>query len=113
MIASSTLIGLLYQLWEEKSNDTELLLQLIHCFHKLFMFDSSREEAMYSTRIVVDIIECLGHKSEAVQQKAAQMCEIVLEFDRDKTGEIGNLGRKILQKKFERYMIHYTLLYNL
>ena len=34
VIATSTLIGLLYQLWKEKSEDTELLLQLIHCFHK-------------------------------------------------------------------------------
>jgi len=34
LIASSTLIGQLYQLWEEKGDDTELLLQLIHCFHK-------------------------------------------------------------------------------
>lgn len=34
LIASSTLIGLLYKLWTDKSDDTELLLQLIHCFHK-------------------------------------------------------------------------------
>jgi hypothetical protein len=25
---------MLYKLWTEKSDDTELLLQLIHCFHK-------------------------------------------------------------------------------
>ena len=24
-----------YQLWKEKSEDTEIILQLIHCFHKL------------------------------------------------------------------------------
>ena len=96
MIASSTLIGLLYQLWEEKrNNDTELLLQLIHCFHKLFLYDTSREEAMYSTRIVIDIIDCLNHKSIMVRQKATLMCDIVLEFDRDKNGDFGNLGKKI------------------
>mmetsp|Transcript_29766 Transcript_29766/g.49787 ORF Transcript_29766/g.49787 Transcript_29766/m.49787 type:complete len:947 (-) Transcript_29766:278-3118(-) len=103
LIASSTLIGLLYQLWEEKCDDTELLLQLIHCFYKLFLHDASREEAMYSTRIVVDIIECLNHRSGAVQRKAALMCELVLEFDRNQEGDIGNLGMKILQKKFESF----------
>jgi hypothetical protein len=29
--------------------------------------------------------------------------QVVLEFDRNAEGEIGNLGRKILQKKFESY----------
>jgi hypothetical protein len=76
LIASSTLVGLLYQLWEEKGDDAELLLQLVHCFHKLFMHDAAREEAMYSTRIVADLMDCLGHRSAAIRAKAAQMCEI-------------------------------------
>jgi len=40
------------------------------------MHDASREEAMYSTRIVVDIIECLNHRNAAVRAKAAIMCEL-------------------------------------
>lgn len=31
---------------------------------------------MYSTRIVVDIIECLNHRNAAVRAKAAIMCEL-------------------------------------
>lgn len=34
LIASSSLIGSLYQIWEEKSDDGEIVLQLLHCFHK-------------------------------------------------------------------------------
>ena len=50
---------------------------LIHTYiHRLFLHDASREEAMYSTRIVVDIIECLNHRNGAVRQKAAMMCEL-------------------------------------
>jgi hypothetical protein len=45
-----------------------------HC--RLFMHDASREEAMYSTRIVVDIIECLNHRNAAVRSKAGVMCEL-------------------------------------
>ena len=43
---------------------------------RLFMVKSSREEAMYSTRVVVDIIECLNHRSAAIRNKAYKMCEI-------------------------------------
>eukprot|EP01036_Dinobryon_divergens_P024940 gene24940-33435_t len=85
IFSSSTLIGMLYQLWKEKGDDVELLLQLIHCFHKLFMHQSSREEAMYSTRIVVDIIECLAHRNFAA------------------SGEPGQLGQEIIRKRFESY----------
>jgi len=40
------------------------------------MHDASREEAMYSTRIVVDIIECLNHRNGAVRANATIMCEL-------------------------------------
>jgi len=103
VIASSTLIGMLYQLWKEKGEDVELLLQLIHCFHKLFLHQSSREEAMYSTRIVVDIIECLGHRNFAVRSKADKLTDIILEFDRKSNGEPGQLGMEIIRKRFESY----------
>ncbi len=33
-IASSSLIGLLYQVWQDKREDVEILLQLLHTFHK-------------------------------------------------------------------------------
>lgn len=33
-IVSSNTIALLYGLWKEKTDDTEIVLQLIHCFHK-------------------------------------------------------------------------------
>ena len=103
MIASSNLIGLLYQTWKEKSEDIEIKLQLIHCFHKLFLREASREEAMYSTRIVVDIIECLSDPSAAVRACADEVTELVLEYDRKDDGELGQLGLQIRKKRFEGY----------
>lgn len=38
--------------------------------------EASREEAMYSTRIVVDIIDCLGHRNAAVREAADQVTEM-------------------------------------
>ncbi len=103
MIASSNLIGLLYQTWKEKSEDIEIKLQLIYCFHKLFLRQTSREEAMYSTRIVVDIIECLSDPCAAVRACADEVTDFVLEYDRKESGELGQLGLQIRKKRFEGY----------
>ena len=91
---------------------------------RLFLHQSSREEAMYSTRIVVDIIECLAHRNFAVRSKAERLTDIsktymhaympvfihddsplytVLEFDRKASGEPGQLGQEIIRKRFESY----------
>jgi len=103
MIASSNLIGLLYQTWKDKSEDIEIKLQLIHCFHKLFLVDKSREEAMYSTRIVVDIMECLSDPSAAVRACADEVTELALEYDRLENGDLGALGLRIRKKRFEGF----------
>jgi len=104
LIATSNIVGLLYQLWKEKSEDTEILLQLITCFHRFFLRDSTREEAMYSTRIVVDMLECLSHRNAAVRRAADAATELVLELDRkEDTGELGQLGLQIRKKRFEGF----------
>lgn len=103
LIASSNLIGLLYQLWKEKTEDVEILLQLIVCFHRFFLRDSTREEAMYSTRIVVDMLECLSHRNAAVRLAADEATELVLELDRKEGGELGQLGLQIRKRRFEGY----------
>ena len=36
----------------------------------MFQVDASREEAMFGTRIVVDIIECLSHKNASIRRAA-------------------------------------------
>ena len=104
ILATSNIIGLLYQLWQEKSaNEPELTLQLIVCFHRLFLCEASREEAMYSTRIVSDIIECLTHKNTAVRKAADNILEFVLEQDRQENGDLGRLGTQIKKKRFESF----------
>jgi hypothetical protein len=103
LIASSNLIGLLYQTWKERGEDTEIKLQLIHCFHLLLLRETSREEAMYSTRIVVDMIECLSHPNASVRSAADDVTDLVQELDRKKDGELGQLGVQIRKKRFEGY----------
>jgi hypothetical protein len=63
VIASSSAVGLLYQLFKDKvktkgpaetgkGTDAELPLQMLYLFYRLLMNESSREELMYSTRII-------------------------------------------------------------
>ena len=104
------IIGLLYQLWREKSSsETEITLQLIVCFHRFFLSEASREEAMYSTRIVSDIIECLSHKNSHVRKAADDILEFVLEQDRQENGELGRLGAQIKKKRFESFNRQYLI----
>merc|ERR1711871_312931 len=110
LLATSNIIGLLYQLWQEKrSSETEITLQLIVCFHRFFLSEASREEAMYSTRIVSDIIECLVHKNGRVRKAADSILEFVLEQDRQDNGELGRLGTQIKKKRFESYNRQYLI----
>ena len=47
------------------------------CNHiRLFQCESSREEAMFGTRIVVDIIECLSHKNIHIKRAADRATEL-------------------------------------
>jgi hypothetical protein len=103
MLVSNNIIGLLHQVWKDKASDVEILLQLLFCFFKFFQQECCQEEAMYGTRVVVDIIECLHHNSTAVRNMADQVCELVLELDRETNGELGELGRKIKRKRFDSY----------
>lgn len=43
---------------------------------RLFCHKEAREEAMYSTRVVVDIIDCLAHRNTAVRTTAEKLCDI-------------------------------------
>lgn len=113
LIASSNLIGLLYQTWKERGEDVEIKLQLIHCFHLLLLRESSREEAMYSTRIVVDMIECLSHPNSAVRAAADGVTDLVQELDRKMDGELGQLGTQIRKKRFEGYNQQWLLAFDL
>lgn len=106
-IKSHSIVQLLYQAWREKAEDSEIVLQSIHCFTRLFLQPGSRDEAMYDTRAVVDMMECLSHRNSAVRAAAEKGTEIVLELDRKPTGELGPLGIQIRKRRFQSYNAQY------
>ena len=104
LFLNNNIIPTLYQVWKEKSNDLEVLLQLLFCFYKLLSNENTQEEVLYGTRIIADIIECLGHTNPAVRFISDQVVELVLEVDRNElTGELGQLGLQIRKKRFDSY----------
>lgn len=58
---------------------------------------------MYNTRVVTNMIECLGHRNAAVRNAADAATELVLELDRRDGGALGALGAQIRKKRFEGY----------
>jgi hypothetical protein len=58
---------------------------------------------MYSTRIFSDIVECLSHRNSAIRNKSEKMSEFILEYDRKVDGELGQLAKSIIRKRFENY----------
>ena len=103
LISTSNIITTLYQLWKEKGDDVEIKSQLIHTFYILFQCEVSRAEVMYSTRIVVEIIDCLNHKNAAIRNAADELTELVLEYDRLNNGDLGQLGKQIRKKRYEGF----------
>ena len=65
------------------------------------MFDP---QVMYSTRVVIDMIDRLNHRNAHVRRASGKATELVLEMDRRQdTGELGELGMQIRKKRYEGY----------
>ena len=46
------------------------------CLDRLLLHEPSREELMYSTRLIADALDCLSHPHPAVRKLAAQMATL-------------------------------------
>ena len=105
MICSGIVLKQLHNLWTDRGpEDVELLLQIMHCFYRLMLNESTQNAALYSTGMISESIECLGHANLAVSQMAESISTVVLELDRDPdTGSLGTLGIQIRLKRFQSY----------
>ena len=105
MIASSSLIRALHELWQDKGDDSEIVLQLLTAFHKMLHFSETREELLYSTEAMADISDCVGSKHRATRAVADKCLDMILEIDRNEDGELGELGAQVRKR---RYLAHIT-----
>ncbi|GMH56687.1 hypothetical protein TrLO_g4274 [Triparma laevis f. longispina] len=100
LLASSSLIRALHDLWQDKSDDSEIVLQLLTAFHRMLHFPETREELLYSTEAMADISECVGSKHRGTREVAEKCLELILEYDRDENGQIGELGAQVRRRRF-------------
>jgi hypothetical protein len=87
-------------MWQDKNDDSEIVLQLLHTFYRFLHFQETREELLYSTESMADICDCVGSKSRAIRVNADKCLEMILEYDRNEAGEIGELGAQVRRRRF-------------
>lgn len=57
-------------MWQDKNDDSEIVLQLLHTFYRMLHFQETREELLYSTESMADICDCVGSKNRAIRVNA-------------------------------------------
>lgn len=103
LVASSKLVTGLQDVWQDKQDDCEIVLQTLHTFNALMKHEATREELLYNTRIVVDLLGCVDHRHPIIRRQANSCLDIVLEQDRQANGELGDLGQQICKRRFEAH----------
>jgi len=92
LIASSSLIRALHELWQDKGDDSEILLQLLHLFYKMLHWPDCREELLYSTEAMADISECVSKRHKPTRFLAEKCLDLILEVS-ERSGGGGGLGK--------------------
>ncbi|KAH8076319.1 eukaryotic kinesin-associated protein [Aureococcus anophagefferens] len=99
-IASSSLARSLEEVWRDKSDDAEITLQLLFTFQHLLAHRETHDEILYNSRVLLDVLDCLGNGNEAVVSYANACLDLVMEHDRDETGALGELGAQVRRRRF-------------
>ncbi|CAM9486517.1 unnamed protein product [Ascophyllum nodosum] len=103
LLASSRLISALHDLWSDTTGDTEITLQLLLTLWWLLNTKESREEVLYSTGALTEMIEALESHHQPTRSMANACMEIVLEFDRNEEGRLGQMGEQVRRRRFAAY----------
>eukprot|EP00752_Nemacystus_decipiens_P011829 g10495.t1 len=100
LLAGSRLISALHDLWSDKSGDTEITLQLLLTLWWLLHTKESREEVLYSTGALTEMLDALDSRHPPTRAMATACMDIVLEFDRSEDGRLGQMGEQVRRRRF-------------
>jgi len=105
MLATSNTIQSLNQVWRESGEDAEITLQLLYTFHQLLQYEATQEVILYEAeeRPINNMLQALGSRHNETQHMADRCLDLVLEFDRDEEGKLGELGQMVRKNRFEAY----------
>ena len=103
LLATSKILSELHELWRDKADDAEITLQLLYTFYQLLQHEDTREELLYSTRAIMDVLDCLSARHPEVRRVAELCLDLVLEHDRAEGGALGELGVQVRRRRFQAH----------
>ena len=61
----------------EKKEDDEFVLQIAYTFHKLLMFEATKQELLTNTSVVFYLVDLLQDTNKEVQKTASKALDVV------------------------------------
>lgn len=83
MVAQSMLIGGLCDLFVEKQEDDEFVLQILYTMFRMLVFKSTRTVVLEHRQIVNSIVELLHDENQAIQAMADRLLDLVMDSDEE------------------------------
>ena len=107
VVASSGLARALEEVWRDKADDAEVVLQLLVAYRRLLTPKAVHDELLYNSRVLVDVMDCLEHASPCVARRADACLDVVCEHDRTASGDLGELGSQVRKRRFQSFNKEY------
>ena len=102
-VAASGLARALEEVWRDKSDDAEIVLQLLWCYRRLCAGRDAHDGLLRESRVLLDVLDCVGHANPAVARQADLCLDVVVEHDRDPDGGLGELGAQVRRRRFHAH----------
>ncbi|KAJ1451613.1 kinesin-associated protein-domain-containing protein [Pelagophyceae sp. CCMP2097] len=102
-ISASSLARSLEEVWRDKSDDAEIILQLLFTFTHLFRHKEAHDEIVYNSRVLYDVLHCLGSGNAQIVLYAEACLDLVMEHSRDELGALGDVGAQVRKKRFQAH----------
>ena len=103
VVASSGLARALEEVWRDKADDAEVVLQLLVAYRKLFTFKAVHDELLYNSRVLLDVMDCLENENPVIATRADACLDLVCEHDRQADGDFGDLGSQVRKRRFQSF----------
>ena len=103
VVASSGLARALEEVWRDKADDAEVVLQLLVAYGKLFAFKAVHDELLYNSRVLLDVMDCLENENPVIAHRADACLDLVCEHDRQADGDFGDLGSQVRKRRFQSF----------
>ena len=104
LIASSSLARSLEEVWRDRGDDSEIVLQLLFTFQHLLACPDTHDELLYNSRVLLDILDCLDHPNATIIKYADACLDLVVEYDRDDASlTLGDLGAQVRRRRFQAH----------